>query len=163
MKNLAEAQAKMKARINDEKTASNRLPTVGWGRSGLAERQRRRGRPSRIIERPKDFRSLRTEAHSGGEKYREHLLKRKDFIAAKTIVDQEFLSNIPTGKKQPPKGEPWTYFIFALLVTQHRGKKGVEDIRTKYLEVLSADTRQEVDEKLLELITRPGVELEGGL
>jgi hypothetical protein len=159
--NLLARQAKMKARIQREKTANNRLHTMGWGQARLAQCRRQPRRPARIIERPKNFRSLRSEADSGSETHREHLLKRKDFISAKTIVDDTFLTNIPTGESAPPDGEQWEYYVFALLVTKHAGKRGPHEIHTKYIETLSGPTRDAVEEQLLELVTRPGIKCAG--
>lgn len=158
---LKERQSQMKRRLQHGKTENateNRLHTVGWGRPRLAQRGRQSRRPARIIERPKDFRSVRAEADSGSEKHRECLLKRKDFISAKTVIDDQFISNIPTGHTKPSRGEPWTYYLFALLITKHQGKHGVHEIHTKYVEILSGPTEEAVTDKLEELITRPGVE-----
>jgi hypothetical protein len=103
----------------------------------------------------------RAQAYWGGEKYRQQLLERKDCLSAKTIIDDEFISNVPIGQSLPPKGKPWTYFVFALLVTRHAGKRGVREINTKYLQAISGTTQEEVDDQLLDLLTTPGVECSG--
>ena len=103
----------------------------------------------------------RAKAHWGSEKYRQQLVERKDCLSAKTILDGEFISNVPIGQSLPPKGKPWTYFVFALLVTRHAGKRGVREINTKYLQAISGATQEEVDDQLLDLLTTPGVECSG--
>jgi hypothetical protein len=103
----------------------------------------------------------RAKVRWGSEKYRQHLLERKDCLSAKTIIDDEFISNVPVGQSMPPTGEPWTYYVFALLVTRHAGKRGVREIGTKYLHAISGATQEEVDERLLDLLTTSGVECAG--
>jgi len=103
----------------------------------------------------------RARAHWGCEKYRQQLLERKDCLSAKTMIDDEFISNVPIGQSLPPKGKPWTYYVFALLVTRHAGIRGVREINTKYLQAISGATQEEVDDRLLAWLATPGVECSG--
>jgi hypothetical protein len=63
------------------------------------------------------------------------------------------VTNIPAGDSKPPKDEPWIYYMLARLVVTRE----TATYRYKYVEVIKGETRDAVDESLLELITRPGV------
>ncbi len=155
MSDLEAKQAEMKRRIKRAKTAKANIRPVGRTRPRLAERRHQSRCSLRIGERSENIGSIRTEARSGSEEYRRHLCARKDFVSTYTIIEDEFISNIPTGESSPPKGEPFTYYLFATLVTQHQGKHGVREIKTKYIHELHAPDQEGLDDALLELVTRP--------
>jgi hypothetical protein len=157
-KNLAAHQAAMKGRIEREQTTESVVRVLGRRARTFSPRRREAGRLPGFGEQRKTVGSVRAEARSGGEEYRNRLCARKDFLSATTLIEDQFITNVPDGAKEPPIGQPWEYFMFALLITRHRGKRGVREIHTKYVEVLSGPTQHSVDEQLEELLTRPGVE-----
>jgi hypothetical protein len=133
MTDLAMKQAQMKRRIEKrEKTAATNLRPMGRGRPRLAERRYRSRCFTGIGKRPENCGNIRTEAYSGSEEYRRRLCARKDFLSAQPVIKDEFISNLPTGESSPPQGEPFTYYLFATLITQHQGKRAIREIKTKY-------------------------------
>lgn len=157
MTDLATKQAQMKRRIDKrEKTAATTLRPMGRERPRLAERRYHSRCSLRIGKRPENAGSIRTKADSGSEEYRRRLCARKDFLSAHTVIEDEFISNLPTGESSPPEGEPFTYYLFATLVTRHQGKHAVREIATKYIHELHASDQEGIDDALLELVTRPG-------
>lgn len=166
MKNLALLQSQMKQRIerrhHHEEATKDGIRVLGRPRQRTLAKSRRNACGGvRVCGKPENPRSLRADTPSGSEKHREHLCNRKDLISATTVVEQEFISNIPIGKRVPPEGEPWTYYLFAVLVTKHRAKHGEREIRTKYVHILTAPTQEAVDDLLLEFVTRPNVTCPG--
>jgi hypothetical protein len=103
--------------------------------------------------RSEDGRSLRFDAARRSEKYRQRLRKRQDFLEEILEVEDEFVSNIPQGADAPPSGTPWIYYMFTADMV--RLEKRTEVFRDVL--VLRGDSRKEVNEALLELVTRPGV------
>ncbi len=56
-------------------------------------------------------------------------------------IQDEFLTNIPTGCRKPPVGEPWTYYVWGRYKSNQR----------RVLLVLIGNTKKEVNNQLLEL------------
>jgi hypothetical protein len=154
-KNLAEAQLKMKRRITREKAAAKNTirPLELRRRRPLADEWRNCRRITRSAVRRENRGSLCSDAASGGEKYRKRLRARQDFISETLEVEDEFITNVPIYESEPPSGEPWTYYMFTTAVI--RLQKTTH--RFVALVVLTGETKEAIDEALLELVTRPGV------
>jgi hypothetical protein len=160
---LVVRQQAMKARSEHEKATRSALRALGRAdaRSAMAYGRRISERNARVCRGSKEGRHLRTKTDCNREKHREYLLLRQDFISAETLIEDQFITNIPAGDTKPTRGEPWVYYLFATLVTKHTGKRGDRSIRTRYIHTLQAETRDEVDDLLLELVTRPNVTVVG--
>lgn len=76
-------------------------------------------------------------------------------------LEDTFLTNVPMGKRTPPTGEPWTYYLFARIERRWPTAAGIErhDERREVL-VVEGATKEEVDAALLALVDRPEVVLD---
>lgn len=154
-KNLLEAQLKMKRRLHGKKQAApNAVCPVGLPRKrrALAPRQRNCRRFSGKRFGREDRGRVRIEGESFGQKHRERLCAGKAVVAHWIEVEDEFITNIPAGENEPT-GKPWIYYMLARLVIVRRK----ETSRYRYVEVVQGETHDDVNDALLELITRPGI------
>jgi len=72
-------------------------------------------------------------------------------------LEETYIDTTPRFGKRPDM--PWEYVLFCKGYRVDPKRKGGRSLPIRFLHELKADTREEIDELLLEFVTRPNVTL----
>jgi hypothetical protein len=156
LQTLPQRQAEMKRRNNAKATRQAMRPLGRAGRKPISPQRNNRNCAGGQRSLPRRVRRVQVDWNVSCKRRIERYRNQKDFLSAKVIVDGDMITNVPVGRKTPPEGKPWIYYLFVTYVGKHRGGK---ENRIRYVEEISGKSKRGADKALLKFSEQKGVKI----